>query len=72
VFRGSGQPGSGASVQLRGPTSISESQDPLLVIDGIISSFGALNDVNASDIARVEVLKGAAAAAEYGSRGRAG
>lgn len=66
-----GQAGGEISIQLRGPTSISGSQHPLLVIDGIITSGGFV-DLNPRDVAHVRVLKGAAAAAEYGARGEAG
>lgn len=71
VVQGSGQPGSEPSFQLRGPTSISGSQEPLVVIDGIISR-GGIGDLNPQDIASIEVVKGAAAAALYGSRAQAG
>jgi TonB-dependent SusC/RagA subfamily outer membrane receptor len=72
VIRGSGEPGSGAAVRLRGSTSIGRARDPLVIVDGAPTSLGALADIKAFDIARIEVLKGAAAAAEYGSQGQAG
>lgn len=71
VIQGSGQPGSEASIQLRGPTSITGSQEPLIVIDGVIST-GGMSDINSEDIESMEVIKGAAAAALYGSRAQAG
>ncbi|MFQ6046599.1 MAG: SusC/RagA family TonB-linked outer membrane protein [Gemmatimonadales bacterium] len=71
VIRGEGTPGeSSISVLLRGATSINtsgRSNEPLYVVDGVI--LGAtMVDVDALDIETVEVVKGAAAAALYGSR----
>jgi TonB-linked SusC/RagA family outer membrane protein len=71
----SGQPGSGTSILLRSPTSISKSIAPLVVVDGVIlsSSFNASSaDLESMDIESVEVIKGAAAASLYGSRAAAG
>ena len=74
VIPASGQPGSGASVQLRTPTSINKSNAPLIVVDGVLlgTTSGTSADLNSLDIERVEVLKGAAAASLYGSRAQAG
>lgn len=72
VVHGSGQPGEDASIVLRSATSIQRgSQDPLIVVDGVISQR-SLSDIDPMDVDRVEVLKGAAAAASYGSRAEAG
>lgn len=71
VVQGSGEPGSGASVQLRGPTSIQGKQDALIVVDGIPAGT-RLGDIDPSDVEHVAVLKGPVAAAVYGSRGQAG
>ncbi len=75
VIQGSGEPGVDASVMLRAPTSINSegrSQDPLYIIDGVIIdpsiSGSPLSDINADDIASIEVIKGAAGASLYGSR----
>ncbi len=62
----SGQPGSDTKIQLRGATSLTGSQDPLIIVDGTITR-GTLADINAEDIERVEVVKGAAASSLYGS-----
>ena len=62
----SGQPGGEVSVRLRGATSISGRQDPLYIVDGVITRFG-LADVSSEDIERIEVIKGAAASSLYGS-----
>ena len=71
VIQGSGQAGSEPSMQFRGPTSIMGMQAPLVVIDGVITQ-GGIADLNTQDIASIEVVKGAAAAALYGSRAQAG
>ncbi|WP_316840507.1 TonB-dependent receptor [Pedobacter gandavensis] len=60
----SGQPGAGMSIDIRGLSSLG-SNTPLYVIDGV---YGDINMVDPSDVASLEVLKDAAAAAIYGSR----
>lgn len=71
VIQGSGQAGSEPSLQFRGPTSIMGRQAPLIVIDGVITQ-GGIADLNTLDIESIEIVKGAAAAALYGSRAQAG
>ena len=71
VIQGVGQPGEPPSIQLRGPTSITGSQAPLLIVDGVISR-GSIADIDPNDIETIEVVKGAAAASLYGSRAQAG
>lgn len=66
----SGVPGRDASFRIRGITTIGNS-NPLVVIDGVPTMSG-LNELNPGDIASVEVLKDASAAAIYGSRGANG
>jgi len=58
-----GQP----SMLIRGQNSISGSNDPLIVLDGVIF-LGSLGDINPNDIASFDVLKDAVSAAAYGSR----
>lgn len=58
-----GQP----SMQMRGQKSISGSNNPLIVLDGVIF-MGNLNDINPNDIASYDILKDATSAAAYGSR----
>ncbi len=65
---GSGQPGSGASIVVRGIGSINASSSPLYVVDGIPYS-GSINAINPADIESISVLKDASAAALYGARG---
>ena len=75
VVRGTGQPGSSASIQLRAPTSINSSgrsQDPLYIVDGVVIdpsvSGSPLSDIPGDDIENIEIVKGAAGASVYGSR----
>ncbi len=56
---------------IRGPNSIMLSNDPLYLIDGVVTSFDAIQSVNVNDVDRVEILKGPSAAI-YGSRGSNG
>jgi len=65
------RPGTVATVTIRGTRSITASNDPLYVVDGVIL-MGSLNDINPNDIASMEVLKDASATAIYGSRGANG
>ena len=62
-----GAPGAGVSVRVRGTGSISSSNEPLYIVDGIPVE-GALNTLAASDIDEITVLKDASSAAIYGSR----
>ncbi|MCL1676741.1 SusC/RagA family TonB-linked outer membrane protein [Elizabethkingia meningoseptica] len=78
----SGAPGAGFNVRLRGVSSITSSNDPLYVVDGVpvssnspagTTSYGGqtsslLSQLNLADVESLEVLKDAAAAAIYGSR----
>lgn len=64
-------PGAGAQIRIRGTRSISGSNDPLIVLDGIPFD-GNLNDINPNDVASIEILKDASATAIYGSRGANG
>lgn len=71
VVQGSGQPGSDGSIILRGPTTITGTQSPLLIIDGVITE-GTLADISSLDIESIEIVKGAAGASLYGSRAQNG
>ena len=67
VVRGGGQPGSSGDIMLRGATSISGEQAPLVIVDGIITTT-SFDDLATLDIESIEVVKGAAGASLYGSR----
>ncbi len=60
-------PGGGVSVLIRGQGSINQSNAPIYVVDGVIME-GTLQNVNVNDIASIDILKDASAAAIYGSR----
>jgi len=81
ITKNSGDPGAGAYIQIRGQNTITGNTQPLIIVDGVPvsnSSLGGgidgvvqqsrLNDINPQDIENVEVLKGAAAAAIWGTR----
>ena len=66
VVAGSGQPGSGASIRIRGFSSVNASNAPLYVVDGVIFN-GNIASINPNDIASINVLKDAASTSLYGS-----
>jgi TonB-linked SusC/RagA family outer membrane protein len=81
VTQNSGDPAGGISVRLRSASTVNGSSDPLYIIDGVIVNNNStdvlgttsvvqnrLSDISPQDIDRIEVIKGAAAAAIYGSR----
>lgn len=66
-------PGRTANVQVRGLNSIGASSSPLIVVDGIpLAPDASTNDINAADVASMEILKDASAVAIYGVRGSNG
>ncbi len=67
----SSQPGATMQVRVRGTRSLTASNDPLIVLDGI-PFMGTLTDINPSDIKSMDILKDASATAIYGSRGANG
>src|SRR5665213_1123024 len=68
-----GDPNGASSIRLRGVTSLSGGQTPLIVVDGVpLADPNTFSDIPASDIASIDVLKDASAAAIYGSRGSNG
>ncbi|MFT6895128.1 MAG: outer membrane receptor protein involved in Fe transport, partial [Algoriphagus sp.] len=80
ISRNSGDPGSGAYIQIRGISSLNGSSQPLVVLDGIPISNDSrgnnnnfavqsrLNDINPNDIESISILKGASAAALWGTQ----
>lgn len=82
VSRSNGDPGTGSQILIRGQSTITRSTDPLIVLDGIpisgdargetaggqIQQQSRLNDISGDDIASIQVLKGASAAALWGTR----
>ncbi len=67
VIRANGLPGSGAAIRIRGSSSLTGNQKPMIVLDGTIL-YTNLADINTDDIESYEVVKGAAASALYGSQ----
>jgi TonB-linked SusC/RagA family outer membrane protein len=84
IVRSSGDPGAGSYIQIRGQSTITGNLQPLIVIDGVpiynstignntgsdggVVQQSRLNDLNPDDIENVEILKGASAAALWGTR----
>jgi TonB-linked SusC/RagA family outer membrane protein len=67
-----GQPGSSPAIRVRTSTNLGVgAQEPLVIIDGVISANG-LSDIDGNDIETIEVLKGAASASTYGSAAASG
>jgi TonB-linked SusC/RagA family outer membrane protein len=71
VVTTSGQPGSSASIRIRGIGSVNASSAPLIIVDGVTYE-GDMSSINPDDIATYDVLKDASATALYGSRGANG
>ena len=65
------KPGDEMQIRIRGQRSLSASNDPLIVLDGI-PFMGQLSDINPTDIKSMDILKDASATAIYGSRGANG
>ncbi len=75
VTQGSGAPGSGAQIRIRGGSSVNASNDPLIVVDGfpldnsgVAGMSNSLSTINPNDIENITVLKDASATAIYGAR----
>lgn len=67
----SGVPGGAMKIRVRGSSSVSKSNDPLYVVDGIVRESG-LEGINPEDIQSMQVLKDASSTAIYGARGANG
>jgi TonB-linked SusC/RagA family outer membrane protein len=86
ITRSSGDPGAGSFIQIRGLSTITRNSQPLIILDGIpisndvrgnsdrggVSQESRLNDINPNDIESVTVLKGAGAAALWGTQALGG
>jgi len=71
IGRSSTKPGAVQQIRIRGERSLTGSNDPLIVLDGI-PFVGSLGDISPSDIKSLDILKDASATAIYGSRGANG
>lgn len=85
VLANSGQPGAGGTIRLRGNNSVSQGNNPIIYVDGVRIFSGntptmplnrqstlPLNDINALDIERIEIVKGPAATTLYGTEASGG
>lgn len=79
IGKSNGDPGAGSVIQIRGANTIQGASQPLIIMDGVpisndnigsgnYSQQSRLNDINPNDVESVEILKGASAAALWGSR----
>lgn len=72
ISKQGGDPAASPSIRVRGTTSLSGGNDPLVVIDGVFGDLGLLNALSPSDIETFTILKDASETAQYGSRGASG
>jgi len=79
MTQNSGMPGGGTSIRIRGVNSLNSSNEPIIVIDGVVidaqtgtSTDNALSSINPNDIETMDVLKDASATAIYGAQGANG
>lgn len=83
ISRNSGDPGAGALIQIRGASTITGNIQPLIIVDGVpisndnrgtnqIAQQSRLNDINPDDIEDITILKGASAAALWGTKAAGG
>lgn len=67
-----GDPTAAPAIRVRGTTSLTGGNDPLVIIDGVFGDLGMLNAISPADIENFTVLKDASETAQYGSRGASG
>ena len=72
VISTGGEPGGLSAIRIRGVRSINGSNEPLVVVDGIVDAVGDITEINPADVASVSILKDASATAIYGARGANG
>ena len=79
MTQNSGMPGGGTSIRIRGVNSLNSSNEPIIVIDGVVidaqtgsSTDNALSSINPNDIETMDILKDASATAIYGAQGANG
>ncbi|MBR0340325.1 MAG: TonB-dependent receptor plug domain-containing protein, partial [Alistipes sp.] len=69
IMSTTGEPGATTSIRIRGTRSITASNEPLIVVDGVMDGVSDLGDINPADIKSISVLKDASSTAIYGARG---
>ena len=72
IMSTTGEPGASTSIRIRGTRSITASNEPLIVVDGVMDGVSDLGDINPADIKSISVLKDASSTAIYGARGANG
>lgn len=72
ITQNGGDPTSRPSIRVRGTSSLSGGNDPLVIIDGVFGDMDMLNAIAPADIETFTILKDASETAQYGSRGAAG
>jgi len=79
MTQNSGMPGGGTSIRIRGVNSLNSSNEPIIVIDGVVidaqtgsTTDNALSQINPNDIETMDILKDASATAIYGAQGANG
>ena len=72
IMSTSGDPTATTSIRIRGTRSITASNEPLIVVDGVMDAVSDMGDVNPADIESISVLKDASSTAIYGAQGANG
>lgn len=72
VMSTSGEPGATSSIRIRGSRSINASNEPLIIVDGVIDAVHDISELNMDDVESISVMKDASSTAIYGSRGANG
>lgn len=72
IQKSGGDPTASPAIRVRGTTSLTGGNDPLVIIDGVFGDLNMLNAISPADIENFTVLKDASETAQYGSRGASG
>lgn len=72
ISQSGGDPMGSTNIRIRGTSSLSGGNDPLVIIDGVFGDLNMLNALSPNDIESMTILKDASETAQYGSRGAAG
>ena len=72
IMSTTGEPGATTTIRIRGTRSVEASNEPLIVVDGVVDAIADLNDISPEDIESISVLKDASSTAIYGARGANG
>jgi TonB-linked SusC/RagA family outer membrane protein len=72
IMATTGEPGANTTIRIRGTRSITATNEPLIVVDGVMDGVHNLTDINPADIENISFLKDASSTAIYGTRGSNG